>query len=70
MKKKEKKRKTTQRIIETKSWFFEKTIKTDQLLSKLSTRRREETQTNETGEEMGGHYIRYQGNPENQMSIL
>ena len=37
---------TTQRINETKSWFFEKIKKIDKPLAKLTKRQRENIQTN------------------------
>jgi hypothetical protein len=42
---KEKPGKTTQRINETKSWFFEKINKMDRTLPNLTKMRREKTQT-------------------------
>ncbi|KAL6035135.1 hypothetical protein STEG23_012088 [Scotinomys teguina] len=46
-------KKTTQRINETKSWFFEKINKTDKPLSRLTKRQRESIQINKIRNEIG-----------------
>ena len=48
-------KKTTAKINETKSWFFEKINKIDNLLAKLNKKKKkkERTQNNEIGNEKG-----------------
>ncbi|KAL6045330.1 hypothetical protein STEG23_032568 [Scotinomys teguina] len=46
-------KKTTQRIKETKSWFFEKISKIDKTLSRLTKRQRESIQINKIRNEIG-----------------
>ena len=46
-------KKTTEKINETKSWFFEKKNKIDKLLARLIKKKRERTQINKISNEKG-----------------
>ena len=46
-------KKTTEKINETKTWFFEKINKIDKLLARLIKKKRERTQINQIRNEKG-----------------
>jgi hypothetical protein len=62
--------KTIQRIIETKSWFFEKVNKIDKPLGNLTKMRREKTQISKIRNKKRRDNNKHQGNPGNYQRLL